>query len=66
MRYKNNVLDKLTQLETSVNRIQVQVNRNMSQDQILESVDFLKEGIEAIREMIAIEGDDFEQQFRPQ
>ena len=66
MRYKNNVLDRLTQLETSVNRIQVQVNRNMSQDEILESVDVLKEGIESVREMISMEPDDFDQQFRQQ
>ncbi len=35
MRYKNNVLDKLTQLESTVTKIQFQVNRGMGQDQIL-------------------------------
>jgi hypothetical protein len=64
MRYKNNVLDKLVQTETAVNRIQLQVNRNMSQDQILDSITALKESIESVREMIAIEPDDFETQFR--
>jgi hypothetical protein len=63
MRYKNNVLDKLTQLEAAANRIQLQVNRNMSQEQVLESVDMLKEQIEKTRELISLEGDDFEQQF---
>jgi hypothetical protein len=63
MRYKNNVLDKLTQLEAAANRIQLQVNRNISQEQVLESVDMLKEQIEKTRELISLEGDDFEQQF---
>ena len=63
MRYKNNVLDKLTQLDAAANRIQLQVNRNMSQDQVLESVELLKEQIEKTRELIALEGDNFEQQF---
>ena len=63
MRYKNNVLDKLTQLEAAVNRIQLQVNRNMSQDQVLESIDMLKEHIEKTRDLISLESDNFEQQF---
>lgn len=64
MRYKNNVLEKLLQTETVANRIQLQVNRNMSQDQILDSINTLKESIESVREIIAIEPDDFETQFR--
>jgi cell shape-determining protein MreC len=63
MRYKNNVLDKLTQLDAVANRIQLQVNRNMDQDQILESIELLKEQVEKTREMVSLEGDNFEQQF---
>jgi len=63
MRYKNNVLDKLVQLEAIANKIQLQVNRNMNQDLILESVDLLKEQIEKTREVISLEEDNFEQQF---
>ena len=63
MRYKNNVLDKLTQLDALANRIQLQVNRNMGQDQILESIELLKEHIDKTREMVSLEGDNFEQQF---
>jgi DNA-binding transcriptional regulator YiaG len=63
MRYKNNVLDKLTHIEATANKIQLQVNRNMDQDQILESVDLLKEQIEKIRDIVSLEGDNFEQQF---
>ena len=66
MRYKNNVLDRLTQTEIAINRITLEVNRNMSRDQILESVDAVKESIENIREMISIEPDDLENQFRTQ
>lgn len=64
MRYKNNVLDKLVQTEAVVNRIQIQVNRNVPQDQILESIETLKEAIEKVREMISVEPDEFAQQFR--
>ena len=64
MRYKNNVLDKLVQTEAVANRIQIQVNRNVPQDQILESVEQLKEAIEKVREMISVEPDEFAQQFK--
>ena len=63
MRYKNNVLDKLTQLEALVTKVQFQVNRGVQQDTILESIEDLKEQIEKTREMISLEQDDFAQQF---
>lgn len=66
MRYKNNVLDKLVQLGSTVNRVEIQVNRGGSQNDVNQSIEVLKEQIESIREMISIEPDDFEQQFRPQ
>jgi hypothetical protein len=66
MRYKNNVLEKLGQIDVIANRINVQVNRGGTQDQVLESIEMLKEVIESTREMVSIEADDFEQQFRPQ
>ncbi len=65
MRYKNNVLDKLVQLETAVNRVHIQVNRGGTQDSVNESIEILKEQIEQIREMVSIEPDDFENQFAP-
>jgi len=64
MRYKNNVLDKLVTVDTAVNRIQLQVNRNVSKNDIQDSIDALKESLESIREIISVEPDDFEQQFR--
>jgi hypothetical protein len=66
MRYKNNILDRLNQIDTIANRINVQVNRGGTQDQVLESIEMLKEAIENTRSMVSIEADDFEQQFRPQ
>jgi DNA-binding transcriptional regulator YiaG len=63
MRFKNNVLDKLTQTDNLVNRLTLQVNRNMSQNEILETLSLLKEQIEQTREMVSIEHDDFAHQF---
>jgi histone acetyltransferase (RNA polymerase elongator complex component) len=66
MRYKNNVLDKLNQIDTIANRINVQINRGGTQEQVIESIEMLKEAIENARSMVSIEADDFDQQFRPQ
>jgi division protein CdvB (Snf7/Vps24/ESCRT-III family) len=66
MRYKNNVMQKLEQAEALLSRIQLQVNRGMSQDSILESVEALKGQLENVKDTISIEPDDFEQQFAPQ
>ena len=63
MKFKNNVLEKLMQIEATANRIQLQVNRGMDQEQTLESVETLKEHIEKTREIISLEQDDFAQQF---
>jgi len=66
MRYKNNVLDKLNQADALVNRLAVQLNRNITKEESMETLTMLKEQIESTREMVSIESDDFEQQFRPQ
>ena len=66
MRYKNNVLDKLNQTDALVNRLAVQLNRNISREESIDTLTMLKEQIESTREMISIESDDFDQQFRPQ
>jgi hypothetical protein len=63
MRYKNNVLDKLTQVDATINRITIQVNRNVDPSEVSDSIQTLKEQLEGVREMISIEPDDFEQQF---
>lgn len=63
MRYKNNILDKLVKLDTTISRLTIQINRNETQDSTLESITDLKEQVEEIRSMISNEPDDFEQQF---
>jgi hypothetical protein len=63
MKYKNNVLDKLVQTDAIVNKIQIQINRNVSAEEVSESIELLKAQLENIREMISIESDDFELQF---
>lgn len=63
MRYKNNVLDKLNQTNNLIGRLTVQLNRNVSRDEILETLTLLKEQVEQTREMVSIEHDDFAQQF---
>jgi hypothetical protein len=65
MRYKNNILDKLVKAEGTLMRINLEVNRGMSQDTTLKTIEDLKEQLESIREFIEIEPDDFEQQFSP-
>jgi len=64
MRYKNNTLDKLNQADTLLNRLTVQINRNIPREEVLETLTLLKEQIESTREIIAIEHDDFAQQFQ--
>jgi hypothetical protein len=66
MRYKNNVLDKLGQIDALASRLHVQANRGGTQEQFLESIEMLKEAIEYTREIVSVEADDFDQQFRPQ
>jgi len=63
MKYKNNVLEKLTQIEAVVTKVQFQVNRGIDQDNILESIESLKEQIEKTREIVSLEQDEFAQQF---
>ena len=58
MRYKNNILDKLDQVEIAVNKIQFQLNRGIDQDQIGETIDSLKEQIE--KESLALQSKDDE------
>ena len=63
MKFKTNVLEKLNQLDATVNKVKFQVNRGMDQDQILESLDQVKEQIEKINEIVSLEQDNFAQQF---
>ncbi len=66
MRYKNNVLDKLVKFDTTLSKLNIQINRNESRDLMQESIETLKEEINELRSMISNEPDDFEQQFAGQ
>jgi DNA-directed RNA polymerase specialized sigma subunit len=63
MRYKQNMMDKLEQAEALVSRLDIQLSRNASQEQIFETLEILKEQLNNAKEMVSIESDDFEQQF---
>ena len=63
MRYKQNMMDKLEQAETLVSRLDIQLSRNASQEQVFETLEALKEQLNSAKEMVSIESDDFEQQF---
>jgi len=65
MKFKNNVLDKLAQLDATVNRVKIQVSRGIDQDQVLDSLDQLKEQIERLNDIVSLEDNGFEQQFAP-
>ena len=64
MRYKENTLQKVEQAMNLTNKLQVALNRGMQQeaDNILQT---LKEQLTSIREIVSVEEDDFEQQFKP-
>lgn len=66
MRYKNNVINRLEQAEATIQRVEMMVNRGMSQDDILDTIEVLKEHVDGVKEMVSVEPDDFEQQFTSQ
>jgi C4-type Zn-finger protein len=59
MKFKNNITDSLTQVEAMLQRIQLQVNRNVSRDEIEETIDRTKSLVENIKGMVSMESDDF-------
>ena len=60
MRFKNQVIDGLTQAQNIGQRLQFQVNRGMSQDEVVNTVEQLKAQLEKIKELVSIEADDFD------
>jgi hypothetical protein len=64
MRFKNNVIDRLAQVESTLKKIQIQLNRGASGNDISETVDNIVAQVESVRELIFTENDDFDQQFR--
>jgi hypothetical protein len=61
MKFKNNITDSLTQVEAMLQRIQLQVNRNVSREEIEETIDRTKNLVENIKGMVSMESDDFMQ-----
>ncbi len=59
MKFKNNITDSLTQVEAMLQRIQLQVNRNVSREEIEETIDRTKNLVENIKGMVSMESDDF-------
>ena len=64
MRFKNNVIDRLAQVESTLKKIQIQLNRGASGNDISETVDDIVAQVESVRELIFTENDDFDQQSR--
>ena len=65
MRYKNLALENLDQVENLANKVSFQINRGMNPQDIEDTIDILKENINKIKELVALESDGFEQQFAP-
>jgi hypothetical protein len=63
MRFKNNVIDRLVQIESTLKLIQIQLNRGASGNDISKTVDDIVTQVESVRELIFTENDDFNQQF---
>ena len=56
-------MGKLEQAEALVSRLNIQLSRGASQEQVFETLEVLKEQLDSAKEMVSIESDDFEQQF---
>lgn len=63
MRYKQNIVEKLNQLDATINKLQFQINRNFNQEQLTDTSISLKEQVEKLQEIISLEYDEFENQF---
>lgn len=63
MRFKNQVIDGLTQAQNIGQKLQFQINRGVSQEEVSNTVDQLKEQLEKIKELVSTEADDFDFSF---
>lgn len=59
MRYKDQALDKINQLNNIARTLDFQVSRLEPQDSILQTIQDLKEKIEEVQSLISIEHDEF-------
>jgi predicted RNA-binding protein with EMAP domain len=65
MRYKEKATEKINALGSTLQKLQFQVNRGMTQDEVLETVETLKERLNDLQDLINVEDDEWNQQFRP-
>lgn len=63
MRYKQNIMDKLEQAEAIVMRLDVQLSRGATNEQVFETIDALKAHLDQTKGIVSLESDNFEQQF---
>lgn len=59
MRYKDQALDKVNQLNNIARTLDFQVSRLESQQALLQTIQGLKEKIEELNDLISIEHDEF-------
>ena len=60
MRYKEQALNKIGQLENMMRTLDFLVSRAQPQDEVLQYISEVKEKVEDLRSMISIEHNDFE------
>ena len=60
MRYKEQAMNKVGQLENMMRTLEFLVSRNQPQDEILSYMNEIKEKVEDIRSVLSLEHNDFE------
>ena len=60
MRYKEQAMNKVSQLENMMRTLDFLVSRGESQDEILRYIEEVKEKVEDLRSILSIEHNDFE------
>jgi hypothetical protein len=63
MRYKEQVLNKVSQLENMMRTLDFLVSRAQPQDEVLQYISEVKEKVEDLRSMVSLEHNDFEPRF---
>lgn len=63
MKYKQNITEKIEQAESILMRLDVQLSRGATREQIFETLDELKGQLDQTKSIVSLESDNFEQQF---
>ena len=56
-------MDKLEQAESIIMRLDVQLSRGATREQVFETIDSLKAHLDQTKSIVSLESDNFEQQF---